>query len=211
MAWKFATHIPWRSSRRSKDPAECCKALAIMIDPLIVRTVSLAFAALFLLSAWHKLTAPQQFRESVKNYRILPGFLISPVSMALPVLELLLGVAWLAAIRPDLAAYTSATLLALYALSMGVNLARGRIHIGCGCGVSTASAEQPLSISLLVRNIFLVLVALLTTVPSAPRTFGVLDYLTIAFALFATMLLYITASQLLTNRAAMTSWRDAHD
>lgn len=182
-----------------------------MIDPLFVRTVSLAFAALFMLSAWHKLTAPGQFRESVKNYQLLPGFLVAPVSMALPVVELVLGVTWLSALRPDLAAYFSATLLALYALSMGINLARGRIHIGCGCGVSTTSAEQPLSVSLLVRNILLVAVALLTTAPSAPRAFGVLDYLTIAFALFATTLLYVAASQLLTNRAAMTSWRNGHD
>ncbi len=182
-----------------------------MIDPLIVRTISVAFAVLFLLSAWHEFTAPEQFRESVKNYRLLPAVLISPFCMLIPVIELILGVGWLNAVRPVETAYTSAALLALYAVSMGINLARGRIHIGCGCGVSTASAEQPLSVGLLLRNALFIAVALVTTLPPVERTLGALDYLTMVLALLATVLLYIAASQLLTNRSAMASWSRSHD
>lgn len=182
-----------------------------MIDPLIVRTISVAFAVLFLLAAWHKLTKPEQFRESLKNYQLLPVFLVTPVSMLLPVVELILGVGWLNSVAPVETAYASAALLALYAASMGINLARGRIHIGCGCGVSTASAEQPLSIGLLLRNTLFIAVALVTTLPPVERTLGALDYLTMVLALLATVLLYIAASQLLTNRSAMASWSRSYD
>lgn len=182
-----------------------------MIDPLIVRAIGLGFAALFLMSSWHKLAIPEQFRESVRNYRLLPDLLIAPVSMALPVIELMLGVAWLSAVSPYITAYASAALLAFYACSMGINLARGRVHIGCGCGMSTTAAEQPLSAGLLTRNVVLVFAALLTTLPSSDRIIGGMDYLTLALALIATVLLYIAASQLITNRSAMASWRRDHD
>ncbi len=182
-----------------------------MIDPLIVRTISIAFAALFLLSAWHKFTTPEQFCENIKNYQLLPLFLVAPVGMLLPVIELILGVGWLNPVAPVETAYASAALLALYAASMGINLARGRIHIGCGCGMSTAAAEQPLSTGLLLRNTLFIAVALATTLPVVERTLGALDYLTMVLALLATVLLYIAASQLLTNRAAMASWSRSHD
>jgi len=182
-----------------------------MIDPVLVRAISLAFAALFMLAAWHKLREPEQFRESVRNYQLVPGFIVPVISMALPVLELMLGVAWLSAVRLDLAAYGSVALLALYAISMGINLMRGRIYIGCGCGMTTTSAQQPLSLSLIFRNLLLMSAALLTTAPAAARTFGFIDYLTLSMALIATTLLYIAASELLSNRTAMASWSRHRD
>jgi uncharacterized membrane protein YphA (DoxX/SURF4 family) len=182
-----------------------------MIDPLIVKTISLGFAALLLLSAWHKLTLPEQFRESVKNYQLLPEALVQPVSLLIPIVELTLGVAWLSGVKLELTACASVALLAIYALSMGINLLRGRIHIGCGCGMSTASAEQPLSVSLLARNVLLMALALLTVLPQTQRNLVGIDYLTMTLALLTTALLYIAASQLLTNRSAMTSWSRGHD
>ena len=52
----------------------------------------------------------------------------------------------------------AAILLGLFSVAIGINLARGRSHIDCGCFQS--ALRQQLSISLLVRNGFLIALAL---------------------------------------------------
>ena len=182
-----------------------------MIDPLIGKAISLGFAALFLLGAWHKWSTRRHFRETLENYQLLPTTLVAPASFLIPLLEALLGVGWLSGFLTSVTATISVALLGIYAMSMGINLLRGRVHIGCGCGLSTASDEQPLSLSLIFRNIVLMAMAWATTLPHSTRPLGAIDFLTLVLALLASALLYVAASQLLTNRSAMASWSRSRD
>ncbi len=183
-----------------------------MLDPLILKIVSIGFGLLFLLAAVHKMTALQHFRATLSAYEILPGALLAPLSIMVPILEALLGAAWLLAIQPVWVALTSAMLLAGYTTAIAVNLFRGRIHIDCGCSMGgSAGRDQQLSWSLVVRNAMLIVAALTAILPAGERTVGMVDYLTLVAGLLAIVLLYAAANQLLSNGAAIGTWRNRHD
>mgnify|MGYP001073997165 CR=1 FL=1 len=103
-------------------------------------------------------------------------------------------------------------LLGAYALAIAINLGRGRAHIGCGCGLGAASGDDPaLSWWLVARNLALGAVALVAVLPPSQRELGLLDWLTLVFAVLACVALYSAASQLLRNGAAIASWRKPRD
>jgi len=184
----------------------------VMLDPLILKGISIGFGLLFLLAAIHKLSTAQQFRVVLEEYQVMPQALAGPVARVVPLLELLLSIGWFAGYRPEQVAISSAALLAVYTSAIGINLLRGRIHIGCGCGVAgSADDDQQLSSGLLIRNSALIGLALVATVPTTSRSFSVIDYVTLGTALLAGVLLYLAANQLLANGAAIETWRNKHD
>jgi hypothetical protein len=183
-----------------------------MLDPLVLKLVSLGFGLLLLLAAVHKLTAMHEFRAALTAYKLLPGALIAPVSVFVPILEALLGAAWLLAIQPVFVALCSAALLGVYAAAIAINLLRGRVHIDCGCGMASAAGrDQQLSWGLVARNLILIIVALAATLPATERAIGMVDYVTLVAGLLAIVLLYGAANQLLSNGAAIGTWRNRHD
>jgi hypothetical protein len=182
-----------------------------MTDPLLSRAVAVAFALLWLLTAWHKLSARGTFQAALGEYRLLPPVLVPLAALLIPVCEVLLGLAWLGGFASS-AAPLSAGLLAVYAAAIAINLGRGRVHIGCGCGFGGASGEDPpLSWWLVVRNVLLGGLALLGAWPTADRALGAYDWLTLILALAAAVALFAGASQLLRNHAAMAAWRTSRD
>ena len=183
-----------------------------MLDPLVLKLVSIAFGLLFLLAAIHKLTGLHEFRAALAAYELLPGALIAPTSIVVPICETLLGAAWLLAIQTEFVALASVVLLGAYTSAIAINLSRGRVHIDCGCGMaSTAGGDQQLSWGLVLRNMFLIFAALAATLPASERTIGVVDYVTLAAGLLAIVLLYGATNQLLNNGAAIGTWRNRHD
>lgn len=183
-----------------------------MLDPLFLKVISIAFGLLFLLAAVHKFSTAQQFRVILEEYRVMPRFLAGPVARIVPLLEIIISIGWFTAYRPALTALASAALLAVYTSAIGINLLRGRIHIGCGCGVAGSSAgDQQLSSALILRNAVLIALALVAMMPVTVRSFGVIDYITIGTTLLASTLLYTGANQLLANGAAIGTWRNKHD
>jgi hypothetical protein len=183
-----------------------------MIDPLVGRLIATAFALLWLLAAWHKLSAGERFVATLAEYRLLPATLARPVARLLPFLEAALGFGWLTGFAPGWIASLTAGVLGAYAIAIAINLGRGRVHIGCGCGLGTASGDDPaLSWWLVVRNLVLGAVAMAALLPPSPREPGLLDWLTLVFALLASVALYSGASQLLRNGAAIASWRKSRD
>jgi len=183
-----------------------------MLDPLVLKIVSLSFGLLFLLAAVHKLSGLQRFRAILAAYEILPAAVMTWAAVALPVVEALLGLAWLAGYRPAEVAVLSAAVLGAYTLGIAVNLWRGRVHIDCGCSMGGhAGHDQQLSRGLVVRNVMLIGACLLATLPPGGRAIGVLDYLTLIAGLVSIAFLYGAANQLLSNGAAIGTWRRRHD
>ena len=183
-----------------------------MFDPLALKLVSISFGLLLLLAAAHKLTSLREFRATLSAYELLPDALIAPVSTLLPIIEALLGVAWLLAYQPIFVALASAVLLASYTSGIVINLLRGRVHIDCGCGMGrSAGNDQQLSWGLVVRNSLLIIAALTTSLPAGARALGWVDYVTLIAGLLAIILLYGATNQLLNNGAAIGAWRNRHD
>jgi hypothetical protein len=183
-----------------------------MLDPLILKVISIGFGLLFLLAAVHKFSTAQQFRVILEEYQVMPRALAGPIARIVPFAEVILGAGWLSGFRPQLIALSSAALLAVYTSAIGVNLLRGRIHIGCGCGVAGSSDDgDQLSSGLILRNTILIALALAGAIPATTRPFAILDYVTLGTALLASALLYAGTNQLLANGAAIGTWRNKHD
>jgi hypothetical protein len=183
-----------------------------MIDPLLSRTISVAFALLLLLAAWHKVTARDSFTVALGEYRLLPAAVLPLAVVLIAALEAGLGLAWLAGYGPGAVALLTAALLTAYAAAIAINLWRGRVHISCGCGFGgAAAAHQPLSWWLVARNLLLGAVAVVATLPAASRDLGLYDWLTMTLAVVTAGVLYSGASQLLRNGAALASWRRPRD
>ena len=117
-----------------------------MLDPLILQLVSICLGLLFLLAAVHKLTALERFRATLAEYQLLPTAIVAPASLIVPLVEGILGAAWLLGIWSVSVAFASAALLGAYTGAIGINLLRGRVHIDCGCGMArSAGSDQQLS------------------------------------------------------------------
>lgn len=112
---------------------------------------------LFLRAGWHKVADYGRFLGFVADYRLLPERLVEPVARLLIGAEFAVValLAWPS--QSALGAAAAAALLSLYALAIGVNVARGRRRIDCGCG----GTAQSLSWSLVIRNALLAALALL--------------------------------------------------
>ena len=181
----------------------------MIVGPFLLQFVSLGFTLLFLLAAVHKLTGLDDFQAAVRDYQIVPSRLVPLTARFLPIVELSLALGWLFVLQiHQVVAYASAGLFATYGLAMGVNVIRGRVHIGCGCGFGGAlQHEQHLSVGLVLRNVGLAIAALVVTLPGAQRELGAGEHVVLMGAVVVSALLYSTANQLFQNRVAIKSWR----
>ncbi len=190
-----------------------------MLDPLYLQIISAGFALLFVLSALHKFGNTLQFRAVLEAYQILPPQITAVVARIVPVVELLLGLAWLfSAVLFEqliLVPLLSVILLTAYTVAICINLLRGRSYIDCGCGFSSVSVKismgeciQQLSGGLVARNCLLVVVAMLASVAPTDRDLGVIDYLSFTAATVTLVLVYVAYNQLLMNNNAIGAWRN---
>lgn len=130
-------------------------------------SASVGVGLVFLTAGIAKLRSHRIFPGVVANYRLLPQALVAPVAACLPYVEFIVGAGLLAGL--SLMTLPAVALLLVFAAAMAVNIARGRAHIDCGCGRS--ELRQPLSWTLVVRNVALSLLLL----PALFNTPGILS------------------------------------
>lgn len=166
-------------------------------DPIFIIASALAIAVLLASAATHKVRAPARFARQLADYQLLPDSLVRPVARLVPLLELAIAFALLLPVSRGWAALSAASLLALYAAAIGINLWRGRRDIDCGC--AGPDQAQPLRPGLLLRNSVLVVLALLASVAPIARDMTLFDgFVTVAAAAVA-LLIYAAADGLLAN------------
>ena len=128
--------------------------------------IRVAVALILLTAAWGKARRMDDFVAVVRNYRLIPERLVTPLATLLPVVEALAGGALLADPFDQQGALLAGILFLVFALAVGVNLARGRRSIDCGCDLG--GRGQPLSWRLVARNLGLVALLAFTLVPARP-------------------------------------------
>jgi hypothetical protein len=166
-----------------------------MLDPVAVWTARIVLAAVLAMAAFAKLRSLDEFVGVVHNYRVLPEFLVRPVAYALPPLEAAIALALLLEPTRRGAAIAAAALLAVFAVAMAVNLARGRVEIDCGC--FAAALRQRISWALVGRNVALIaLAALAMPAVTVGRALTWLDGVTIVAGSGSAVLLYVAFTQL---------------
>lgn len=101
----------------------------------------LAVAGVFLGACLAKISDPESFALAVHRYRLLPGIAVNGVAIVLPWIELLCGLAVLAAPRRARAAAALLLLgmLVVFTGAISLNLLRG-IEASCGCFSTRADA-----------------------------------------------------------------------
>lgn len=125
----------------------------MMMDPSIALACRVLGALVFATAAAGKLRHRHELAGVVANYRLLPQPLAAPAAWTVLALECLAALSLASGVRLVPGAALAIGLLCLFALAMGVNLARGRREIDCGCFQS--GLRQRLSAALIVRNLLL--------------------------------------------------------
>lgn len=103
-----------------------------LAHPWLTVRVQIALGVIFVVAALPKLTDPPSFAHMVYNYRILPGALINFVSLVMPWLELLTGLALILGVWVRPARTIIAAMLLVFIVAIAFNLARNNA-IDCGC------------------------------------------------------------------------------
>lgn len=118
--------------------------------------LGLRFYAAFLLvgAAIGKLRNPADAGRAISAYQLLPAALERPGAAALPLVEIVAGLAVALVPHPASAAFAAA-LFATFAAAVGVNLARGRRSLECGCGFGARKIGPVLVIHNLILAVLL--------------------------------------------------------
>ena len=131
-------------------------------DPIFIIASAIAIAVLLASAATHKVRTPARFARQLADYQLLPASLVRPVARLVPLLELAIAFALLVPVSRGWAALSAASLLALYAAAIGINLWRGRRDIDCGC--AGPDQAQPLRPVLLLIALVVMIVNLIVDV-----------------------------------------------
>lgn len=127
-----------------------------VVVTLWIDSVRLLLAGYLLPAAWSKLHHRAHFQSGLAAYHLLPAWSIHPISIVLPIAELLLGIGLLSGVGLALASYATALLLLVFIVAVAINLRRGH-EIACAC--TGVADDQRISWGLVARNTLLVVAA----------------------------------------------------
>jgi len=167
------------------------------LDPILTMTAQFCVALLFLSAVAAKVSNFAVFRATLAEYELVPEALVGIAAAVFAGAELVVGIAALVPGSARAAMAGGALLLTLYAIAIGINLARGRRDIDCGC--TGPATRQLLSGWLLVRNGTLVVLALAGTAVSQDRGMAMADWIVVALGVTAAVALYAAVNQLMAN------------
>lgn len=108
-------------------------------------------AAVFLWAGATKITDPHQFANVISNYQLLPAFMVNPVAVWLPWIEVLCGVLLICGVWIDGSLVVVNTLLILFMAALISNWIRG-IDADCGCFSAVASEGESSYLFDIVRD-----------------------------------------------------------
>ena len=116
--------------------------------------------AAFVYAGAIKLGDPLQFADNIASFRILPGFLINPLALSLPIFEILSGGLLVAGWFRRPAALAIVLVSAVFFAAIASALIRG-LTIDCGCFGSGVPSRERMWLDL-GRDTILLLGALIT-------------------------------------------------
>jgi len=108
---------------------------------------------IFVYAGLVKIADPLGFALALYNYHILPAWMINPLAICLPWVEVIIGAGLLAGIMIPGGALVVSGMLAIFAVAIGISLIRG-LDIACGC-FSTSAGAEPITWLFVVRDILL--------------------------------------------------------
>ncbi|MDG2308426.1 MAG: MauE/DoxX family redox-associated membrane protein [Candidatus Binatia bacterium] len=175
------------------------------LDPLLDGTLRGSLALLFAWSASHKWRDLPRFAAVVREYEVLPVGLERPAALVLGAFEVVIAIALLVPAAHGSSSVAAAALLAIYTAGIILNLARGRRDLDCGC--FGPAQRQPLSEWLVLRNVLLLLAALVVGLPAGARSLSALDAFAGIAGCTTLAMLWTSANQLVSQWPRMQAVR----
>lgn len=172
------------------------------LDPTVDLLLRLAFGLLFVGALAHKLLNWSEFLGVSSSYTqgVLPKTARYLVAAAVVTMESAVVLA--CALAPStFAGYAVILVLSVYALAMSLNIMRGNELLDCGC--SWGDSTQPVTRSLVIRNVGLIIVAGALLLPEGARSMAAVEYFGVLCALLLAVLVYMTSNLLIANTTDM--------
>jgi len=111
---------------------------------------------IFIWASIDKLAHPAAFADIIWNYKILPEAFIYITAVTMPWMEIVAGICVLAGFMKRAGAVILGGLLMLFICAISFNLARG-LDFNCGCFSTTGQEGGSDPVSLLIRDILLMI------------------------------------------------------
>ena len=92
----------------------------------------LMLGGVFIYASIGKILNPQDFANSISNYKLLPNPFINPIAVILPYIEFIFGLALIFDLLPKISAIVLSLLLLLFIIAIFSTIIRG-LNIDCGC------------------------------------------------------------------------------
>lgn len=129
------------------------------MSPSLLSTASwLALSArlylggVFIAACLHKIAHPAAFALDVATYQFLPLWAVNPFALAVPWIELWVGVLLILGVRVRAAALVTSLLMISFMVALSYALLKG-LDLSCGCFASQGAAEaDPISYKTLLRD-----------------------------------------------------------
>jgi putative oxidoreductase len=129
------------------------RIISWLASPYLALLFRWCLGVLFVYAGLVKIADPLGFAHALYNYHILPAWLINPLAICLPWVELMAGAGLIAGIMIPGGALVVSGLLAVFAIAIGLSLIRG-LDIACGC-FSTSAAAEPITWLSVIRDLLL--------------------------------------------------------
>ena len=125
----------------------------ISLSIWFIRVLRVILGALFLWAGLSKMPQIEDFARIIYAFDLLPQILILPTAIIIPYVEFFAGLSLLLGFKTRLNAWVCLSLLCLFAIALGITLARGINDIPCGCfGIGTDDTFS----TALIRNVVLI-------------------------------------------------------
>jgi len=134
------------SQREDRLISKYFKGPVVIISRLIL-------GAVFIYASIDKIQNPADFAKAINNYHVLPFGLENLMALALPWLELFVGICLIIGVMVDGATILVVLMNIMFIFAISQALARG-ISIDCGCfSVSSESGGSTIGIQTIIRDI----------------------------------------------------------
>ncbi len=118
-----------------------------------------------------KIIDPTSFAKSIANYQVLPEFLVHPIALVLPWLEVIAGLFFVFDVWRRASGVLISGMLLTFIAMVALALMRG-LDISCGCSAEGGSTVNWL---LIVRNIVLLACTVIAMIPAENNSSGDAD------------------------------------
>ncbi|MDT8379161.1 MAG: MauE/DoxX family redox-associated membrane protein [Desulfotignum sp.] len=108
------------------------RLLYLMKHPVMALLVRFYLGGLFIYASLNKINFPAEFSDNIAAYLLIPFWLVNPIAIFLPWIELLSGVCLVTGIRVRASATIITILLGVFTVALVMVLVK-EIPIDCGC------------------------------------------------------------------------------